>query len=236
MNDTSASSFGSLINIFYEPGKTLEGLRGKTSWLWLPLLLVVVANALLQVWYAQRVDVSWFADQSLAPQAANMTADQLRDAHARFTPGSMMFFGGVFGTIGVLCWYLVQGLYFFFAAKIGGYKEQGFGNWFSFICWTSMPGLVGIVATAAYMLSTTSRQISPVDIDITSLNTLLFHVPYAHDGQFIASSMRLTTLWSWALMIIGFTHWTGKPLVRSAMVVLAPYTVMYVVFILWAMR
>lgn len=236
MNDTNPSAFGSLINIFYEPGKTLESLRGKAGRLWMPFLVVAATNALLQLWYAQRVDIAWFADQSLASQAANMTADQLRDAHARFTPGSMIFFGTVFGTVGLVLWYLAQGLYFFLAAKIGGYKEQGFGSWLSFICWTSMPALVGIIATAAYMLSTSSRQISPVDIDITSLNTLLFHVPYAHDGQFIASSFRITTIWSWAIMVIGFSRWTGKPLSRSAMVVLAPYTVLYAVFILWAMR
>lgn len=228
---TQSSAFGTLINIFLEPKKTMEDLRGHVAWLWLPLLLVVGLSCLFQVWYATRVDVSWFADQSLADSAANMTADQLRDAHARFTTGSMIFFGLAGSLIGVTVWYLMQALYFFFVAKIGGYTQQGFGAWLNFICWTSMPAVLGLVASAAYMLTTSSRQISPVDIDITSLNTLLFHVPYAHSGQFIASSLRITTIWSWVLMIIGLSAWTGKNMKQAAVVVLAPYAVMYAAFI-----
>ena len=232
MNDTSPSAFGSLINIFLEPRKTLEDLRSHTSWWWLPLLLLLALGILFQVWYANRVDISWFADQTLAPNAANMTADQLRDAHARFTPTSMIVFGSI-ASVFVVVWYLIQALYFFMAAKVGGWQQQGFGAWLNFISWTSMPALLGYIASAAYMLSTSSRQISPVDIDVTSLNTLLFHVPYAHSGQALASSLRITTLWSWALMVIGLSVWTGKDKVKSAIAVLAPYLLCYAIWIAW---
>ncbi|HLW73941.1 MAG TPA: YIP1 family protein [Gammaproteobacteria bacterium] len=232
MNDASPSAFGSLINIFLEPRKTLEDLRNHAAWWWLPLLLLVVLSIAFQVWYANRVDVSWFADQTLAPSADKMTADQLRDAHARFTPVSMMVFG-IIGSVFLVVWYLIQALYFFMAAKVGGWQQQSFGAWLNFISWTSMPALLGFVASAAYMLSTSSRQISPVDIDVTSLNTLLFHVPYAHSGQALASSLRLTTIWSWVLMVIGLSAWTGKDRVKSAIAVLSPYLLCYAVWIAW---
>ena len=232
MNDSSPSAFASLVNIFLEPGKTLGELRSRATWWWLPLLLVVSLSVLFQLWYANRVDVSWFADQTLASQAANMTADQLRAAQARFTPTSMMVFG-IVGTVFIVIWYLIQALYFFFAAKVGGWQQQGFGNWFNFIAWTSLPGVLGFIASAAYMLSTSSRQISPVDIDVTSLNTLLFHIPYAHNGQALASSLRLTTIWSWLLMVIGISAWTGKDKMKSAIVVLPPYFLCYLVWIGW---
>lgn len=232
MNDQS-SAFGTLLNIFLEPKKALNDIRGHNGWLWYPLLIVIVLGALFQIWYSTRVDVAWFADQTLASKAADMTADQLRDARARFTPGSMMFFG-IVGTVGFFFWYLLQALYFMLVAKTGGYKEQGLGTWLSFISWTSFPAILGFAASAVYMLTTSSRQISPVDMDIVSLNTLLFHVPYAHNGQFIASSLRLTTIWSWVLMVIGMSAWTGKSMGKSAVVVLTPYAVMYVVFILIA--
>ncbi|HEX4299835.1 MAG TPA: YIP1 family protein [Gammaproteobacteria bacterium] len=230
MNDSNPSALGSLVNIFLEPRKTMQDIRGHVSWLWLPLLIVIAANIVFQVWYATRVDVSWFADQTLASSAANMTADQLRTAHDRFSQNSMIVFG-VIGSLGFIVWYLIQALYFFFAAKVSGYQEQGFGSWLNFISWTSFPALLGILASALFMLTSSSRQISPVDIDITSLNTLLFHVPYAHSGQFIASSLRITTLWSWVLMTIGLSAWTGKSLGRAAFVVLLPYAVLYVIFV-----
>jgi len=232
MSDSNPSAFGSLVNIFLEPRKTLEDVRSHASWWWLPLFLLIALSILFQVWYANRVDVSWFADQTLAPSAANMTADQLRDARARFTPGSMMVFG-IIGSVFIVVWYLIQALYFFMAAKVGGWQQQGFGTWFNFICWTSLPGLLGFVASAAYMLSTSSQQISPVDIDVTSLNTLLFHVPYAHSGQALASSLRITTLWSWVLMVIGVSAWTGKDMAKSAIAVLSPYLICYVIWIAW---
>jgi hypothetical protein len=231
--ENNASAIGSLLNVFVDPRKTLTDVRGHNGWLWYPLLLVILVYAVLQVWYAKQVDVAWFADQTLAPSAANMTADQLRAAQGRFTPGSMMFFG-VLGTAFLVVWYLLQALYFFFAAKVGGYQQQGYGAWLSFISWTSFPAILGMLASLIFMLTTSSRQISPVDIDVTSLNTLLFHVPYAHKGQFIASSLRITTLWSWALMTVGISAWTGKSLGRSAVVVLLPYAVLYVVFVLIA--
>jgi hypothetical protein len=121
------SAFGSLINIFLEPKKTLEDLRGRASWWWLPLLVTLVLFMLSQVWYAYRVDISWFAEQTMAPQAANMTADQLRDAQARFTPASMSIFSAI-GLVVVVIWFLIQALYFMLAAKVGGWQQQGFGN------------------------------------------------------------------------------------------------------------
>lgn len=232
MNDSSPSALDSLVNIFLEPRKTLEDLRNHASWWWLPLLLLLVLSIAFQIWYANRVDVSWFADQTLAPSAGQMTADQLRDARARFTPGSMMVFG-IIGSVFLVVWYLIQALYFFLAAKVGGYPQQGFGNWLNFISWTSLPGVLGFVASTAYMLSTNSRQISPVDIDVTSLNTLLLHVPYAHSGQALASSLRITTIWSWVLMTIGISAWTGKNMLKSAITVMVPYVVCYAAWIAW---
>lgn len=228
--DTQTSAAGTLVNIFLEPKKALSDIRGHNGWLWLPLLSVLLGNLLVQLWYDHRIDVSWFADQTLAPNAASMTADQLRAAQARFTPGSLMFFSTI-GVVGFFFWYLLQALYFFFAAKVGGYREQGYGSWLSFIAWTSFPAILAMLASALYLLTTSSRQVSPVDMDITSLNTLLLHVPYAHKGQFIASSLRLTTIWSWILMTIGLSAWTGKSLGKAAAVVLAPYVVLYLVFI-----
>ena len=234
MNATAPNAFGSLINIFFEPRKTLQDIRNHTSWLWYPVLLVIAINLLFQIWYANRVDIAWFADQTLAPSADKMTADQLRDAHARFTPNSMIVFGSI-ATVFVFLWYLIQALYFFMAAKIGGWQQQGYGAWLNFISWTSMPALLGFAASAAYMLSTSSRQISPVDLDITSLDTLLFHIPYAAKGQALASSLRLTTIWSWVLMVIGISGWTGKSMVKAALTVLTPYAIGYAVWIAWVL-
>ena len=231
---TEASAFATLLNIFIDPKKALEDIRGHAGWLWYPLIIMMVVGTGFQLWYFHVVDFSWFVDQSLAPKAAEMTADQLRAAKERMTPGSFSFFTVLFGTVGVLIWYALQALYFFMAAKLGGYKDQGFGHWFSFISWTSVVGLLGFAASAVFLLTAKDSQISPIDIDVTSLNTLLFHVAYAHKGQALLSSLRLTTFWSWGLMTLGIAQWTGKSLGKSAIVVLLPYAVCYLVWALIA--
>lgn len=228
--DTQPTVLGTLVNIFLEPKKALGDIRGHNGWLWLPLIIVVALGVGFQLWYLHIVDFGWLVDQTLAPKAADMTADQLRAAHDRMTPGSFTFFGVVGTLIGVPVWYAIQALYFFMAAKLGGYKDQAYGTWFSFISWTSFIGILGYVASGAYLLSTSSRQISFVDVDVSSLNTLLFHVPYAHKGQALLSSLRITTLWSWVIMTLGLAQWTGKSVGRAAFTVLLPYVVCYVIW------
>jgi len=231
---TEASAFATLLNIFVEPKRALEDIRGHVGWLWYPLIIVLAAGVATQLCYMHVVDFNWFVDQALAPKAADMTADQLRAAHERMTPGTLNFFAVAGIVVGVPVWYLLQALYFFFAAKLGGYQDQGFGQWFSFVSWTSFVGMLGFVASGVAILLAKNGQISPVDTDVTSLNTLLFHVPFGHKGQALLSSLRLTAFWSWGLMILGLSQWTGKSLGRAATVVLLPYAAGYIIWALIA--
>jgi hypothetical protein len=237
MNATTSTSnptaFGSLVNIFLEPKKALNDIQSHTGWVWLPFLLLFVLLIGFQLWYLSVVDLSWFADQILAPKAANMTADQLRDAHARMTPNGMRIFTVIVGTVFFVLWYMIQTLYFFFVSKIGGYKEQRFGAWFSFVMWTALPALIGLLASAVFLLTSSSKQISPVDIDVTSLNTLVFHIPFGTTWQNLVSNFRLTALWSIVLMVIGFGMWTGKNLRQSITVVASLYAGVTVLWIIW---
>lgn len=231
MNATAPTAFGTLVNIFLEPKKALTDIRGHNGWGWLPFLLLIVLGVAFQLWYLSSVDHDWFVDQLLAPKAATLTADQLRDQRARMTPGSMQVFTVIFSVLIPTVWLLLQTLYFFMLAKLGGYKEQGFGSWFSFVAWTSMPALLGFLASGVFLATATGRQISPVDIDVTSLNTLLFHVPFGNKWQTLLASIRLTSLWGIVLSVIGFSIWTGKSTKQSVGPVLTLYAG---AFAIWA--
>jgi hypothetical protein len=233
MNDANASLFGTFINMFLEPKKGLSDIRNHTAWAWLPFLLLFVGLIGFQLWYLSVVDLGWFADQILAPRAASMTADQLRNAHARMTPGGMRFFTVAAGTVFFIVWYMIQTLYFFLAAKIGGYNEQRFGAWFSFVTWTSLPALIGLLASAVFLATTSSRQVTPVDIDVTSLNTLVLHVPFGSTWQNLLTNFRLTALWSIVLMVVGFGMWKGKTLRQSITVVGSLYAAVTALWIIW---
>jgi hypothetical protein len=77
-----------------------------------------------------------------------------------------------------------------------------------------------------------SKQVMSTTLDVTSLNTLLFHVPMGGTWFALLSSLHLTTIWSLWLMVIGFSLWTKQTAGKSTVIVLAPYVVIYGLWIL----
>ena len=126
---------------------------------------------------------------------------------------------------------MLQALYLFFVAKIGGYEPQTYGKWLSFSIWTSFPNVLATLAAAlAYLFS--SAQTSYYTVDVTSLNTLLFRLPLSHPLAGIAASVHLTTFWTLGLMIVGLSLWSKKSLGKASVIVLAPWVVIYALWII----
>jgi hypothetical protein len=227
MNATSPSALGSLGNIFFEPKRTLNDIRGHNSWLWYPLLIGIVGFTAYTIWYYLTVDFSWMVDQMLA----SLPPDKAQAARGNMSRGFYVGISAVGIPIVVLVLNAVQALYFFFVSKVSGYEEQGFASWFSFVCWTGFPAILGLVASCVMYLFS-SKQVMSTSLDVTSINTLLFHVPMGSTWFALLSGIHLTTFWSLWLMVIGFTQWTKQTTGKATVIVLAPYVVIYGLWIL----
>ncbi|MGB9430089.1 MAG: YIP1 family protein [Gammaproteobacteria bacterium] len=224
------SAFACLGNIFVEPKKALQDIRPHGGWAWYPLVITLILTTAMSAWYFSTVDISWLADQTLAPLASKYSSDQLDAMRGGFTRNRFLFGATVGGTIVILFIYLLQALYFFLVSKLGGFEEQSYGKWFSFTVWTSFPMVLSTIATGiAYLFA--SHQTSYYALDVTSLNTLLFHLPMSHPLMGVAASVRLTWFWTLALMVLGFALWTRKSLGKSALIVLIPWVLIYVLWI-----
>ncbi|MGH8321264.1 MAG: YIP1 family protein [Gammaproteobacteria bacterium] len=225
------SALACLGNIFVEPKKALQDIRPHGSWAWYPLIITLILTIAWTTWYFSTVDMGWLSDQMLAQYSSKYSSDQLDMMRQGFTRSRFLMFGILAGSIGLIVILLLQALYFFFVAKIGGYEEQSYGKWFSFSIWTSFPNVLATIAAGiAYLFA--SHQTSWYSLDVTSLNTLLFHLPMGHPLMGVASSFHLTGFWALGLMIVGFSLWTKKSLGKSALIVLAPWVVIYALWII----
>jgi Yip1 domain len=227
----NSSALACLGNIFVEPKKALEDIRSHTAWWLYPIIITILVIVAWNIWYFITVDIGWLANQMIAAMGDKYSSDQLEQIRHNFTRKYFLIFGIIGGSFGVVIISLLQALYFFMVSKIGGYEEQSYGKWFNFTAWTSFPNVLAYIAAAiTYMFA--SSQTTFYATDITSLNTLLFHLPMGNHMMGVASSLHLTTFWVLGLMTMGFAQWNKLSLGKSAVIVLAPWVIIYALIII----
>ncbi|MDQ7050850.1 MAG: YIP1 family protein [Enterobacterales bacterium] len=128
--------------------------------------------------------------------------------------------------------YVVQSVYFVIMSNIYGDGIE-FKQWYSFISWSSLPNLVAILASFAYLATSSNAQIAPDSINQLSLNELIFGLEPSKGIGKLLSTLHLAQFWSFAVMTIGYSQWTKKPVVKSASIVLTPYVIFYIAWFLF---
>lgn len=218
------SPLNTLVAIFLEPAKAMAAVRERSMVL-LPLLLPVLGNIALMAWYYGMVDFPWLQDQMISAMG-NVPAEQAEAARGFMQRGTMMT-GAVIG-IGVVVplMLVLSAVYYLLVAKVMG-SELGFGKWFAFNTWAAVPGLLLIPVGVVQILTHSHGQLAPEALNPLTLNTLLFQLPSGSAWAGMLNSINLTMIWSIVVAVIGFRVWMNKSTVTSAIVVLAPYVVIY---------
>ncbi len=219
----TSNSMAILGQVFYEPGKAFDALKDKPRG-WLPVLLIAGLMALVTLWYYKTVDFSWLLDHMMA--AIPDAKPEARAAMAKMmTPGSSTVIGVLSSLVGIPVIYAIYGLYYLFAAKITG-SAIGFKQWYAFSAWVNVPVLLTI-PLMALQIATGHGQIGPEDLQMTSLNYLVFHLsPSSHWATMLASA-NLVSLWTIVLSVIGLRVWTGRGIGTCVTVTLVPWIVVY---------
>lgn len=225
------SVFSCLANIFVDPKQTLTDIRSHTQWLWYPFVICILAAIGFNLWYFLTVDMDWFQQQALANMAHKYSAEQMEQVrqHMHFSRGRFVF-GTIIATpivFGII--YLLQAVYYLLVGKLIGSEAQSFGQWFNFTAWTSLPGVVASIGSAIAYLFSSGKAVSLYQLDVTSLNTLLFHIPPDSPWFSLVQYLHLTLFWTLGLMIYGFALWTRKSIGKSAVLVLTPYILIFAV-------
>jgi hypothetical protein len=111
-------------------------------------------------------------------------------------------------------------------------STASYGKWFAFVVWVSVPRLLAAPLSAVQIVTSHGR-LAPEDLNMVSLNYLLFHLPASSPWANMAGNVDLTSFWTIALATIGLKAWTGRPLGTCATVAILPYLLVYG---LWAAK
>lgn len=232
--DTS-SPFVALGDIFVAPSQVYDSIREHTSWLWWPLLLMIVVSVSFMALYVSTVDVHWIMLETLQHStmiASKLDAGQIQKIAEQSTRNGMLIQSSLGAVLGTPLIYAVVALYYFLAARVAGYEIRSYGQWFNFTAWSNMPAIISTLVSALVYLLHGSHQVLATDLDMTSLNALFFHQSIGDSWYTLLSGLRLTMFWVIGLSIFGISRWTRSSKLNSAVVVLLPYLLIYGIWIL----
>jgi len=227
MTANSYSVFNAMVDIVAAPGKALDEIKLHTSWLWWPLLITLLLASGMMVYYYSWVDFPWLVEETIRQIPAENRAESADAIRTFMSPGTSTWTTVAAIVIMTFIIYAIQATYLHLANKLITGAEIGFGQWFSFAVWTSFVGVFGVLAAFATIFMAGSNQLATQDLQVLSLNSLLVHAQ-AGDPLFTwASSLTLINFWTLFLMSIGYARWTGAPIVKSTIIAILPWVLIF---------
>jgi hypothetical protein len=219
----ATQAFFDIGNVILAPSPTFARLKDKPR-TWVPLLALILLTLAITNWYVSTLDFAWFREHMLASQPA--VKPEQRAAMEQFlTPKTMMWSSGAGAVLGTPFICALAALYYLLAGKVMG-SSIGYGKWFGFAVWTSIPRLLALPLSALQIVTSGGR-LAPEDMSMVSLNYLLLHVPMSSPWASFANALDLTSLWSIALAAIGLKVWTGRGTGTCVTVAVLPYLLVY---------
>ena len=216
-------------NVILEPTPTVARLKEKTN-AWLPMLVLIVLSVAIMAWWVSTTDFPWLVDHMLAAQPK--ATPEVRAGMAGFmTPTRMLWSSAIGAVFALLLGFALSALYYLIAAKVMG-SPIGYGKWFGFSVWTSIPRLLTIPLSALQIMTSHGR-VAPEDLSLVSIIYLVLHLPASNPWAALANGFDLTVFWSFALAVIGLKAWTGRSTGTCVTVALLPYLLIYG---LWAAK
>ena len=225
----ASNPFATLAQVFYEPARAFADIKERPQ-VWLPLLLSIGLMVLVLFWYFSTVDGDWMLNHMLASKP-DMTGDQRAAMQKIMNPGTMkwMTVGGTFITIPVS--YAVYALYYLMAGKMLG-SDIGYGKWFAFSAWVSVPRLL-VLPLMAVQIATSHGQVGLEELNMLNINYLLLHLAPDSHWLGLANQIDLSSLWVMAVSTIGLRVWTGRSTASCAIASVFPFVFVYG---LWAVK
>ncbi len=234
MADSSYSMLNAMVDIVAAPGKALDEIKLHTSWLWWPLLITMLLASSLMTYYYSWVDFPWLIEETIRQVPAESRAESADVIRKFMSVGTSTWTTVTAIVVMSLIIYTIQATYLHLANKLTTGAEIGFGQWFSFSVWTAFVGVFGTLAAFVVILMADSNQLAAQELQVLSLNSLLVHAS-AGDRLFTwASSLTLINFWTLFLMSIGYARWTGAGMVKSTIIAVLPWVLIFGVWGLMA--
>jgi hypothetical protein len=232
MTGNSYSVFNAMVDIVASPGKALDEIKLHTSWLWWPLLVMLLLASGLMIYYFSWVDFPWLVEETIRQVAPENRAESADAIRSFMEPGRSTWTTVIAIVLMTFVIFLIQSVYLHLANKLITGAEIGFGQWFSFSTWTAFVGVFGTLAAFVMIFMADSNQLSQQSLQVLSMNSLLIHAAPGEPWFTWASSLSLINFWMLYLMSIGFARWTGAAMVKSTIIAVLPWVL---IFGIWAL-
>jgi hypothetical protein len=210
-------------NVILAPSPTFARLKDKPR-PFIPLLVIILVTLAISCWYVSTLDFAWFREHMMAAQGT-VKPEARAAMEQMFTPKTMMWMSGAGAVLGMPFICAVSALYYLLAGKAIG-SGIGYGKWFGFSVWTSIPRLLSVPLSVLQILTSGGR-LAPEDMNMVSLNYLLLHLPASNHWFGLATNLDLTSVWCIALAVIGLKAWTGRSTGTCVTVAVLPYVLVY---------
>ena len=218
--------FQNLVDIIAAPSAAFARIKEKPT-IWAPLLLILVFTVSAQLGYFLLNDPGFVKDAMVEQATANpdLSQEQRNAIEARFESlnvntiaisSSVAVVIFVPFILALIAWYLS------FMSKFS-FIQLGWKHWFSLLCWTGIPGLFAVLAAWIVLLTDANGQVDQIAMQPLSVVGLLG----IETRNATLQQINLMTLWSMVLVVMGFSQWTGKSLLSSAVIALVPYVLLY---------
>jgi hypothetical protein len=219
------STIQTLVNIFAAPREAFADIRQRPRFL-VPMLLLILISSAVTALYLSKVDIGWMTEQSLRSiDFLDLTDAQIRemsDSAAERGPTSSIVSGVLSTMAGLVIILLLQALYLKIVSAL---SKDGvrYRQWFSLVCWTSLPTIFASIATAIFVLMNDVSFLPQTAINPISFGNLLgFDLSESAIAERVVMSLSPINIWTVVLLVLGYRALTSKSVTTAALVVLGP--------------
>jgi hypothetical protein len=188
-----------------------------------PMILLLVANIGVIIWYYASIDLDSFVNQVLI--ARGLSAAQRAQVAGLMTRTTLMGSALIGSILGLFVIQVVQAFYLFFIYEFLDVRRS-FRQWFALTWWCSLPQLITAGVAAVTLLF--SHSLAPVGVlSPLSLNELFYHFDPEDSGYSLLNSITLVQPLTMLLMVIGAHSWSERSWLSSIVVVILPRLMLY---------
>lgn len=198
----------------------------KSPKFWFPLLVPIVAQIAVFLWYFGVVDYQWLTHEMVSGTPALRDMPPEQQQKAVLSQGAMMWWTVGMTAIFVPLLRVAEAAYFWLAGRVSN-VQRSFRHWLALSAWSTFPYLLAIVLMTIPLLLQQGGKTTQEGLNLLSLNELLFHVPRDSDWHTLLSTLTVLHPWLWWLGVQGVRVWSARSLGFSMLMALLPVVVIY---------
>lgn len=225
----SANPLQASLDMLISPNVALPAVKDKKGWWLMPFLLCTGSIISLFLYYFATVDFAWLKETMLDQMAVqgDMSEEELQAVSEYLTKTPMVWSSTIGGSLSLVVMNIILALYLMMVTKANASSNYGFGAWFAFSWWISMPHVVAALMSMLMLMFSSSGMIPLEGLGVTTLNSLIFGVDSSSAWFGFLSGLDVLMFWSIALIAMGLSSWLGYDSKKAATIASAPYLLIY---------